>query len=151
MKNCNSFHQEFGTDCMRVYRLKSDNFYSGTMLSQWNPGSIQINGKIPTHFNGARISCISVFFHSSLIFVSQLSGRLLSVQVKITAFYSYVSRLLSVFSRKKKKKKSEKVLCIVLVLYHSLHCSELKRKELSGVSGRKRTKMQAKGLNAACV
>lgn len=55
------------------------------------------------------------------------------------------------FLTEKKKKKSEKVLCIVLVLYHSLHCSELKRKELSGVSGRRRTKMQAKGLNAACV
>lgn len=103
MKNHKSFHQEFGTECMRVYRPNSDNFYSWTMLLQWNPGSIQINGKSPIRFNGARISCVSVFFHSSLIFVSQLSGRLLSVQVKIKAFYSYVSGLLSVFSPKEKK------------------------------------------------
>lgn len=108
MKNYKSFHQEFGTDCMRVYRLKSDNFYSRTILSQWNPGSIQISGKIPIHFNGARISSISVFFHSSLIFVTQLSGRLLSAQVKITAFYSYVSGFLSVFSPKKKPTKNTK-------------------------------------------
>lgn len=99
MKNYKSFHQEFGTECMRVCRPNSDNFYSWTMLLQWNPGFIQINGKIPIRFNGARISCVSVFFHSSLIFVSQLSGRLLSVQVKIKAFYSYMSELLSVFSQ----------------------------------------------------
>lgn len=104
MKNYKSFHQEFGTECMRVYRPNSDNFYSWTMLLQWNPGFIQINGKIPICFNGARFSCASVFFHSSLIFLSQLSGRLLSVQVKIKAFYSYMSELLSSPPQKKKKR-----------------------------------------------
>lgn len=150
MKNYKSFHQEFGTDCMRVYRLKSDNFYSWTILSQWNPGSIQISGKIPIHFNGARISCISVFFHSSLIFVTQLSGRLLSVQVKVTAFYSYVSGLLSVFSQKKKKKEWKSAMhTYSAISFTSL--LRVKRKDLFAASARRRTEMQAKGLNAACV
>lgn len=84
-------------------------------------------------------------YHSCFISISQLSGRLLSEQV---SFLFTSVRVTVSFLTKKKKKKSEKVLYILLVLYHLIHC--LTRKELSAESSR-RTEAQAKRPTAVCV
>lgn len=83
-------------------------------------------------------------YHSCFISISELSGRLLSVQVNVLFTFVRVT-----VSDQKKKKKGEKMLYILLVLYHLIHC--LMIKELSAESSKRGTKTQAKRLTAVCV